>query len=104
MTLKAIKFTPEVLLSAPRRSPAVTSPDGTKALFTVTTYSFESHKKTSQIRVLDIKSGQSTLLVEDLGASEPTWVSDDEFIYFKGWEKGKTILIVDSVSLPGGAA
>lgn len=35
MTLKATKFTPEVLLSAPRRSPAVPSPNGKKALFTV---------------------------------------------------------------------
>ena len=35
MTIKAIKFTPEVMLSAPRRSAAVPSPDGTKALFTV---------------------------------------------------------------------
>ena len=35
MTLKATKFTPEVLLSAPRRSAAVPSPDGKKALFSV---------------------------------------------------------------------
>jgi hypothetical protein len=35
MTVKATKFTPEVLLSAPRRSPAVPSPNGKKALFTV---------------------------------------------------------------------
>jgi len=104
MTLKAIKFTPEVMLSAPRRSAAVPSPDGTKTLFTVTTYSFESHKKTSQFRVLDIESGQSTLLVEDLGSSEPTWIGDDEFIYFKGAEKGKTLLVADSVSQPGGPA
>lgn len=42
MTRKATKFTPEVLLSAPRRSPAVPSPNGKKALFTVseTTGSF----------------------------------------------------------------
>ncbi|KAK0657203.1 Alpha/Beta hydrolase protein [Cercophora newfieldiana] len=101
MTLKAIKFTPEVMLSAPRRSPAVPSPDGKRALFTVSTYSFESHKKTAQIRVLDIESGQSKVLVEDLGASEPNWVGEDEFVYLKGWEKGKTVIVVDSVSKPG---
>lgn len=35
MTLTATKFTPEVLLTAPRRSPAVPNAKGTKALFTV---------------------------------------------------------------------
>lgn len=37
MTLTATKFTPEVLLSAPRRSPAQPNSTGTKALFTVST-------------------------------------------------------------------
>ena len=35
MTLKATKFTPQVLISGPRRSPAIPSPNGKKALFTV---------------------------------------------------------------------
>jgi len=70
----------------------------------VSTYSFETHKKTSQIRVLDIASGQSTVLVDDLGSSEPTWIGNDEFIYLKGGEKGKTILVADSVTLPGASA
>jgi len=100
MTLKATKFTPEVLLTAPRRSAAAPSPDGTKALFTVSTYSFETHKKTAQIRVLDIASGQSTVLVDDTNASEPTWLSDDEFLYLKAGEKGATTLVVDNVSAP----
>ncbi|KAK0731257.1 Alpha/Beta hydrolase protein [Lasiosphaeris hirsuta] len=98
MTLKATKFTPEVLLTAPRRSAALPSPDGTRALFTVSTYSFEQHKKTSQIRVLDIASGQSTLLVEDLNSSEPNWLSDDEFLYLKNGDKGATSIFVGSVS------
>ncbi|KAK1755116.1 Alpha/Beta hydrolase protein [Echria macrotheca] len=100
MTLKATKFTPEVLLTAPRRSPGSPSPDGRKALYMVSTYSFETHKKTAQIRVLDIASGQSTVLVEDLNASEPTWLSDDEFLYLKSCDKGATALVVDSVSKP----
>jgi hypothetical protein len=102
MTLKAIKFTPEVMLEAPRRTPAVPSPDGTRALFMVTSYDFEAHKKTSQLRVLDIETAQSRVLVENSGASEPTWIGDDEFLYLKGADKGKTVLVVDSVSNPGG--
>jgi len=67
----------------------------------VTTYSFEQHKKTSQIRVLDIQSGDSTLVVDDLGASEPIWLSDNEFLYLKGGDKGSTILMAQNASYPG---
>lgn len=38
MTLKATKFTPEVMLSAPRRSPGVPNPSGTLALYTVSLF------------------------------------------------------------------
>ncbi|KAK5657091.1 hypothetical protein OQA88_3619 [Cercophora sp. LCS_1] len=104
MTLKATKFTPEVMLSAPRRSAGLPSPDGKRALFTVSSYSFETHKKTTQIRVLDIESGQSSVLVEDLAVSEPTWLSNDEFLYLGAGEKGTTSIMVDSVSRPGAAS
>lgn len=103
MTIKATKFTPEVMLSAPRRSVGSPSPDGKRALFTVSSYSFETHKKTAQIRVLDIESGQSRVLVEDVSSSEPIWLSNDEFLYLKGGEKGSTTILVDSVSQPGAA-
>jgi len=103
MTRVATKFTPEVLLSAPRRSPAVPNPSGTRALFSISTYSFEHHKKTAQIRVLDTDSGHSSLLVQDLNASEPVWLSDDEVLYLKSGEKGATTLVVHSAS-PNGSS
>ncbi|KAK3337430.1 Alpha/Beta hydrolase protein [Cercophora scortea] len=103
MTLRAIKFTPEVLLSAPRRSAAVPNPSGDKAVFTVNTYSFEQHKKASQIRLLDIESGHTTLLIEDPSFSEPTWLSDDELLVLKSGDKGSTSLaVLANVSNPGG--
>lgn len=101
MTLTATKFTPEVLLSAPRRSPAQPNPTGTKALFTVSTYSFETHKKTSQIRVLDIKSGDSTLLYENSAYNEPVWITDSEFLFLKSAERGSTTLMLADASKPG---
>lgn len=67
----------------------------------MSTYSFESHKKTAQIKLLDIANGHSTVLVEDLSASEPTWLEDDVFLYLKGGDKGTTKIIVDSASHPG---
>ena len=95
MTVWANKFTPEVLLSAPRRSAAIPNFDGTLALFTVSTYSFQSHSKASEIRVLDIKTGQSKILSNDLNASEPTWMLDENLVlWLKGGEKGTTELVL----------
>jgi hypothetical protein len=95
MTVRANKFTPEVLLSAPRRTPATPNAAGTLALFTDSTYSFQTHSKTNEIRVLDIKTGGSTLLASDLGASEPTWLGEENLVlWLKGGEKGATDLIM----------
>lgn len=95
MTVRAKKFTPEVLLSAPRRSAAVPNTEGTLALFTVSTYSFDSHSKTSEIRVLDTKNGQSKVLANDLAASEPTWLGEKNLVlWLKGGEKGTTNLVL----------
>jgi hypothetical protein len=101
MTVRANKFTPEVLLSAPRRSAGNPNANGTLALYTVSTYSFENHSKTSEIRVLDIKSGQSKLLSNDLKASEPTWLSEKNLLlWLKGGEKGTTSLILVDADNP----
>ena len=101
MTVGARRFTPEVLLSAPRRSTATPSPDGTAALFTVSTYSFQSHKKSSEVRVLDITTGQTRLLSNDINVSEPTWLgADDIVLLLKGGEKGTTQLLSVRASSP----
>jgi len=95
MTVRASKFTPEVLLSAPRRSAAIPSPDGKLAAFTVSTYSFQSHSKASEIRILDIKTGQSKVLVSDSNASEPTWLGEkNEILWLKAGDKGTTSLLL----------
>jgi Tol biopolymer transport system component len=100
MTVGARRFTPEVLLSAPRRSTATPSPDGTAALFTVSTYSFQTHKKSSEIRVLDINTGQTKILSNDIDASEPTWLGADNLVlWLKGGEKGTTELLAARADL-----
>lgn len=96
MTIMA-KFTPEAMLSAPRRSSAVPNATGTLALYTVSTYSFESKSKNSVLKVLDIKSGQSTTFYEDAAAySEPTWISDYEFVLVKRLDKGTSLVVADA--------
>ncbi len=95
MTIRAKKFTSEVLLSAPRRSAAVPNADGTLALFTVSTYSFHTHSKSSEIRVLEIQTGRTKLLSGEVNASEPTWLGEKNLVlWLQRAEKGTTSLIL----------
>ncbi|GJC80087.1 prolyl oligopeptidase [Colletotrichum tofieldiae] len=100
MTIQASKFTPEVLLSAPRRSAGIPNPAGTKVLYTVSTYSFDSHSKTSQTRVLDVESGHSSLLYEEASYSDATWISDQEILLLRSGDKGTTSLLLGDVTRP----
>ncbi|MCJ1397068.1 hypothetical protein MMC11_000260 [Xylographa trunciseda] len=93
MTIRVEKFTPEVLLTTPRRSPAVPNAAGTHALYTQSTYSFESHSKSKEIRLLDLRSSQITLVTNENKTGEPHWLEDD-ILYLKEGEKGITELIV----------
>lgn len=68
--------------------------DGSLALYTVSTYSFQSHKKTSKIKLLDIEKSQSSLLTNDEKASEPNWLGEgNELIWLKEAGKGVTQII-----------
>ncbi|KAM3449588.1 hypothetical protein MY3296_006808 [Beauveria thailandica] len=99
MTVQASKFTPEVLISAPRRSAGVPNARGDIVLYTVSTYSFETHSKSAQIRILSLSDGASHLVSEDIGASDPVWISDTEVAFFKGSDKG-TDLFYQNVEAP----
>lgn len=99
MTVRAHKFTPEVLLSAPRRSAGIPNATGTSILYTTSTYSFDTHDKTVELRLLDTKSNESTLLVQENSISEPVWLpgEKDAFACLKSEDKGRTSIIVASV-------
>src|SRR4051812_9134454 len=95
MTACARKFTPDVLLSAPRRSAAPPNADGTLALFSVSTYDFEKHARSSEIRVMDIKTGKSNVLTTDVNASEPVWLGEKNLVlWLKEGGKGTTGLVM----------
>lgn len=94
MTIRAAKFTPEVLLSAPRRSEGIPNSDASRVLYSVSTYSFEEHVKKSEIRILDVASQQTSLVIDDKNASEPTWIDDDSILVLKGGEDGVTTVLV----------
>lgn len=97
MTIKAMHFTPQVLISAPRRSAGVPNAAGTYVLYTTSTYSFESHSKTSELRVLDTKTSESTHLASD-EISDINWLDDDEFVCLQSEKDDTTSIYWGSVS------
>lgn len=97
MTIHAIKFTPEVLLSAPRYSAGVPDPSGFKILNSSSTYSFAEHSKKSEIRVLDVRTQETTLVTDDGGVSEPHWLDEGSIIVLKEESDGSTALKVGKI-------
>ncbi|THW85630.1 alpha/beta-hydrolase [Aureobasidium pullulans] len=99
MTVRAQKFTPEVLLSAPRRSAGVPNADGSSVLYTTSTYSFETHAKTVELRSLDTKTQESRLLLQDNSISEPLWLPGEKEVYacLKSEDKGKTSILISMI-------
>lgn len=94
MTVKASHFTPEVLLSAPRRSAGIPSPNGTKFLYTVSTYSFGKHSRSSEVRVLDSAAQESRVVIDIEGASDPIWLDSYWVLLLVPGEKGATKVLV----------
>lgn len=89
----AKKFTPEVLIEFPRRGPAVPSPDGTRALFTVSTHTIGGETR-KEAKVMELSSGESRVLVEDSRAYDFAWLTAESVVYLETGEKGETLLKV----------
>ncbi|KAF1836694.1 dipeptidyl-peptidase-like protein V precursor [Decorospora gaudefroyi] len=94
MTIRAVKFTPEVLLEAPRRSEGIPNSDASKVMYSVSTYSFSKHAKKSEIRLLDVASQQSILVTDDESMSEPMWLGEENILLLKSNEDNTTALVV----------
>jgi hypothetical protein len=96
MTIRASRFTPEVLLEAPRRSEGVPNSNASRVLYSVSTYSFSEHSKKSEIRVLDSASQQTSLVTDDASFSEPSWLDDETILLLKSNDDGTTNIVVGS--------
>ncbi|KAG4441318.1 hypothetical protein IFR05_003181 [Cadophora sp. M221] len=89
------KFTPEALISAPRRSGVKPNADGTLGLFTVQSWSFGKHSKSADVRVRDFKTGQTKVLFDDKSCSDATWLGENLVVCLKpGAETGTTDLVL----------
>ncbi|KAI1429926.1 prolyl oligopeptidase [Xylaria sp. FL1777] len=95
-------FTPEILISAPRRGPAIPNDDGTLALYTESTHQIGG-KTRKEFYVLDITTGMSCCILHDDQAYEPIWLGDgsNTIIYLKSGGMGVTfILTINFDSFP----
>ena len=99
MTIRASKFTPELLLGAPRRGSGIPNSDGSQILFTESAHSFKSHKTTTGLYFLNAKSQDRHLITDLEGVKDPVWLDDEGTIALLApGEKGATELLVGNVT------
>ncbi|EAU30066.1 dipeptidyl-peptidase 5 precursor [Aspergillus terreus NIH2624] len=81
-----LAITPEQMLSAPRRGEAIPNPSGNVALFSASQYSFDTKEKSSSWNLLNLKTGDITLLTDDANVSEIVWLGGDDtsLLYING--------------------
>ncbi|KAK0100306.1 hypothetical protein ONS95_008264 [Cadophora gregata] len=94
------KFTPKALISAPRRSAVTPNSDGTLGLFTVQSWSFETHSKTADIRVRNFETGKTRVLNADKTCTDATWLENTLLLWLKPGsdkETSTTELILEDV-------
>lgn len=91
------KLTAEVLLSDPRRGPAVPNGGGTHALYTVSAHIL-GEKTTHEFRVLNIQTGNSTQLSNDSRVHDTMWIPTTrlDVVYLRSMDKGRTQVMVAS--------
>lgn len=88
----AEKFTPEVLIEAPRRGPAIPNVDGTKAIFSTSQHSIGG-STLKEVKILDLRTGESNLLTTNPKAHDFTWLTADLIAFLEPGEKsGETQL------------
>lgn len=87
------KLTAGALLAAPRRGPAVPSPDGRLALYSLSTHHF-GDKTIHEIKVMNIESQKSFLITADDGAHDAVWVpGTSDVLFLKQLDDGRTQVV-----------
>jgi hypothetical protein len=91
-------FTPQLLLSAPRRSPGVPNPSGTTVLFTTTSYSFQEHSQNTTLQALLVQTGEIVNLAINQDISHISWLHDECFVCLRSEKDGRTSLLYATFS------
>ena len=91
--IAAAQFTPNVMWKMGRLGAASLSPDGAKALYTITRYNMAENKGLTQIYVRDMASGEVATLTDNTSSnSYPQWSADGSLLYFTSNRSGSTQL------------
>ncbi|RAH77838.1 alpha/beta-hydrolase [Aspergillus japonicus CBS 114.51] len=83
------KFTPELLVTAPRTSEAVPNDDGEFALYTVSTYDLATHTSYTDVNILDLGTGKSTRYSNNPKESSFRWLRGSSLLWEREGEKNK---------------
>ncbi|RDL29927.1 Dipeptidyl-peptidase-like protein V [Venustampulla echinocandica] len=97
-------FTPEAMLSAPRRGAAIPNADGSLALYSTTTYNFTTHKRKYALSVTHLSNGTSWLLSNSSAVSNANWLGDgNKIVWFESEDDGSTTIKVGDATTPAAA-
>ena len=94
-------FTPEAMLSAPRRGAALPNADGTLALYTSTTWNFTTHKRKYALSVKNLSNGTSWLFSNSSAVSNAQWLGNGTTIlWLVGEDDGSTTFAIGDATKP----
>lgn len=95
-------FTPEAMLSAPRRGSALPNSDGTLALYASTTWNFTTHTRTYDLSVMDLSNGSSWQFSNSSAVSNAQWLGDGTTIlWLVSEDDGSTTFAISDATTPG---
>lgn len=64
--------------------------NGRLALYTLSTYSLESHSEGKEIRIVDLENGTTTLFSDDSKNKDTQWLGNDLVLWLREAEGGTT--------------
>lgn len=101
---KSGTFTPEAMLSAPRRSVGLPNAAGTHAIYSSNTYNFTTASRTYGTYVLNLASGSTTQYTNSSAVSDVSWLgSGNKIVYLQGEDDGSTSIVVGDATKPSAA-
>ena len=86
-------FTPQLLLSGPRRSHGVPNPSGTTVLFTKKSYSFHERSQNTTLQALLVQSDEIIDIAANQDISHINWLDDERFVCLRSEKEGRTSLL-----------